>query len=809
MDRPFTFITLSTICGIILSYNFVIPSKVVILLMFIAFLVFLFMIIKDKPNHILILFLFLLLGILISNINKESKLETYLDQRSNFIGVVDENIKLDEDYSKYAVIIKEVDKKEVDEKIILSIYGETRLNLGDIVSINGELKTPARNSNPKMYNYRLNLLSDKIYTSMAIEDYSIQTIGLDEKFAYSIKDKFTKEVSNLFQSYLKKENAQLITSIILGKSSYLDEDDLVKYRDLGLAHILAVSGLHIGIITSFIIYTFSRIGINRRLNVILSLAIIWLYIYIIGFPASAVRAGLMFSLLFLSQLVHEPYDSINTIMLSILISLIINPFWLFNLGFQLSYLATISILIFAPKIMRLFYPFKSSIIVTIASILGVNIGLLPLQAYYFNVIPILGLISNIITVPLLSIALIMGIIMIILNHSFVFLNIFLGYLLNLILSFQYWIVDTLYKIPINTISIYSPGIMDIFFFYLIIALIFNYIRISEYKPFIIKKLILYYLIGMVFISTLNLVLDDSIEIEFIDVGQGDSILIKTQESTYLMDTGGSLFASFDIGKNITMPYLLKQGINKLDGVIISHFDEDHSQGLEALMNKIEIDAIYASYSPSIEMENKINSHKIPLIYINNSHSLILDRNTSIKVIWPKYKTSLNSFSSNNKSLVTVLTYKDFDVLFTGDIEGEVEQLIIEDLPEHIEILKVPHHGSKTSSTSEFVDRINPEYSIISVGKNNFYGHPNKDVVERLQISQSIIYRTDVMGRIKITLDDSISISPFLKSAEEVDFTAYFLDNIIFILFYLIYYLISYILIKIYLLGRSAVSNEFC
>lgn len=807
MDRPFSFITISTISGIILSYNFVISTEIVIILMFLSVLLILFRIIKDKSNHLLILLLFLLLGIFITNINKSSKLEKYTNYRNNFIGVVDEVVELNEDDSKYTVLIKKANNETHNEKIILSIYGRTKLNLGDVVTINGILKVPSRNTNPKLFNYRLNLLSDKIHTTMTIEDHSIQVIGLDNKFGYTIKDKFTKEVTQLFQTYLNSENAQLITSIILGKSKYLDEDDLTKYRDLGLAHILAVSGLHIGIITGFIIFLFSRIGINRRLNVILSLTIIWAYVYLIGFPASAVRASLMFSILFFSQLIHEPYDSINTIMFSMLLSLFMNPFWLFNVGFQLSYMATISILIFTPKIINLFYPLKSNIILTISSIIGVNIGLLPLQAYYFNSVPLLGLISNIITVPLLSIALIIGIIMIILNYTFMFLNSVLGYILDLILSIQYLIVNMLYKIPINSISIYSPGILEIGLFYIILGIVFYYIRINEFKP-ILKRMVLYYLIGFTFLSVLNIALDDSIEIEFIDVGQGDSILIKTQASTYLMDTGGSLFGSFDIGKNITLPYLLKQGINKLDGIFITHFDEDHSQGLEALMEKIKISAIYSSYSPGFELENKINSHKIPLIYLNSSHGLILDRNTSIKIIWPNFETHLNNLSSNNKSLVSLLTYKDLTALFTGDIEGEVEGLIIEDLPKDIEILKVAHHGSKTSSAFEFIHGINPDYSIISVGKNNFYGHPNKEIIERLKNVNSKIYRTDEMGSIKVVLDDRLSISSFLESVKEHDISICLWDNIFLIVFFIMYYLISFIFIKNYLQGRSDVSSEF-
>ena len=803
MDKPFTPIVLSSIIGILIAYYFNVSMAMIIFLLVLFVFVFIYNILYDKTNnHVSILLVFLLLNILNTNINKSSSLILNIDKRYDYIGIVDEIVAVNDIEGKYIVIINKILGNEslINEKIVLKVIGDKVMSLGDTISINGVLRLPMENTNPMLYNSKLNLLSDKIHTSMTIKDFSVDIIETNTKLKYRLKDKFIKDTTNLFDSYLNEENSALISSIILGKSSYLDETELLKYRELGLAHILAVSGLHIGIISSFIIFILSRIGIKRKINIILSLTIIWAYVYIIGFPPSTVRASLMFSILFYSQLIHEPYDSINTIMVSILISLFINPYWLFSIGFQLSYIATFSILIFTPRIIKLFYPYKNNTILALSSILAVNIGLLPLQAYYFNRVSLLGIISNIIAVPLLSFALIIGISMIILNYTISFLNLGLGFILNILLSVESKVVDFLYEIPFNFIKLYSPNMLVILLYFFALGIIFDIIKINQLKIGV-KKAIIYFLLIVVLINSLYALFDQSINIDFIDVGQGDAILIKAQGSNYLMDTGGSLLGGFDIGKYITVPYLEKLGINKLDGVIITHFDADHSQGLDALIDNIKISNIFSSYIPEDQhLIEKIKENEIPLTIINENDVIKFDKNTYLKIIYPGYKADLSSLSNNNKSIVSLLSYKDTNILFTGDIEKEVEVQLIRKKIENINLLKIPHHGSDTSTTMDFLNELLPRYSIISVGRNNSYSHPHNDVLERLKKTDSLIYRTDEMGLIRVYMNNKdISINYFLDASnKQVNIMDFILKNIIIISFYFVYYLLAYILIKKYI-----------
>ena len=798
MDKPFSTIVFSTIIGILLANYFTLDIKGLIFLVGFILLLFIFNIFKNKSNTINILVLFSALAMIVTSINKNNTIKDYLDTRSDFEGIVHDVLFVDSETSKYIVVLNKVDNREIDQKLMLKVIGEKSFELGDMISFYGELKLPMRNTNPKLYNYKLSLLSDKIHTTMTIKDFSIHLLERRPSIKYKVRSSFEKDVSDLFNLYLNEKNAPLIPSIILGKSSLLEEEDLLKYRELGLAHILAVSGLHIGIISSFLIFVISRMGVNRKINIVLSLSIIWIYGFLIGFPPSTLRASIMFTILIYSSLIHEPYDSINTIMVSMLISLFINPFWLFDIGFQLSYMATLSIVVLTPNIIKMFYPFKNKIIMAVASILSVNMGLLPIQSYYFNRIPILGLFANLVTIPLLSLSLVLGISMIAFNYTFSFLNIGLGALLNSILNLQYIIVEILHRIPIDSIKVFSPDMLFCLLYFIVLGIAFNIINFNYYRTGV-KRAILYYLLILVSWNVIIISMDQRIEIDFIDVGQGDSILIKTQDSSYLMDTGGSLMSSFDIGQNITLPYIEKLGLMSLDGVIITHFDEDHYQGLYALMKEIEIKNIYASYIPdNINLLNEISSKNIPITVLKENDLIRLDKNTTLRVIWPFFNGDKDRYISNDKSLVSKLSYKSFNILFTGDIEKDVEAKILDKLDDDINILKVPHHGSATSSSIDFLNSILPEYSIISVGRYNRYNHPNKEVIERLESLHSTIYRTDEMGMVRVSLDNEMIVSSYLEGRnQENTFINFILNNNIEISIYALYFLIGYMLTKQY------------
>lgn len=784
MVRPFFPLVIALILGIISSYYFQFTVAFTIMLLVLFMCIFIYNTIYEKNIQYILIFVLFTIGILIS-LSNNSGLETYLNKRIECLGTVDQILYTSSSNGKYVIKVYNINKSDIDqEKIMLNVISRKDLKLGDKISFYGVLKEPMPNTNPKLFNYKLSLMSEKIFTTMTINDYQIRSVNSERSLKYKLKDKFTNNVEDLFHTYLNKDNSQLITSIILGESSYIDEDNLFLYRELGLAHILAVSGLHIGIITGFLIFIFSRLGIKRRINICLSLSIIWIYGFLIGYPPSILRASIMFSLLFYSSIIHEPYDSINTLSIACFILLLVNPYYLFNMGFQLSFVAAFSIVYLTPYIKRIFYPYNGKISNTIASLFAVNIGLLPIQAYYFNRIGLLTILANLILVPIFSFSLILGLIMVVCFYTLPFLNIIIGPILNIVLLLQYFILKI---IPSVTLKIFSPGPIAIILYFLLVMMIFNIINIKKLEKKI-KTSILIYLIFLIIVNSISIYGDKSIELHFIDVGQGDSILIRTKNGNYLMDTGGSPMENgFDISKYITLPYLEKLGINRLKAIFISHFHADHSQGVPLLVENLKVDNIVGSYIPK--------DYEFPVIVLKQYDEIMLDENTKLTVIWPG---NTNSNNENNMSLVALLTYFNKSVLFTGDIEKEIEPLVADMLDKNIDILKVPHHGSSTSSTDYFLNKLNSSIAIFSVGRNNLYNHPSREVVSRYENINSEIYRTDENGLVKIIFKgDNYDIKPYLQVGK-INLIEFTRKNILNICFYLLYCSLSYMLIKIYI-----------
>lgn len=803
MKRPFVFITIPLIIGIIFSYYFNLSIFFVFFSIMFLLVYYFLNLIKDKSNNINMFFIFMFLGMILIRINLNmSTLSLKIGENIILKGVVEE-IKYEKDEeAKYIIdVLSLMDDKEnvkVNEKLVLKIIGDRKLELGDRIIFNGTLKEPLSNGNPNLFNYKLSLLSNRVFTTMTVKDYSLLEVnGENKELKYRMKIKFKEDIERTFDAHLNEENSSLMKSIVLGEYSYLDEDSISKYKDLGLAHILAVSGLHIGIIAGFLIFILSNLGIKRKKVVLFTLLFIWFYGFLIGFPPSLLRANIMFSILYYAQVLSEPYDSMNGLFFAMFILLVINPMWIFNLGFQLSFLATFSIIYFTPKIQEWFYPYRNKFIYALVGILGVYIGVLPLQAYYFNKISLLGILGNLIIAPILSLSLILGGVMVLFYYLFSPLNIILGVFLNLLLKIQFKFIEVLSSTSFGTIKLYSPNIGEMILYYILILIIFGVLDIKRFKSNI-KNTIIFYLSFFVLSSFMILAFDKSMEIHFIDVGQGDSALLRTYKGDYLVDTGGNLMESFDVGKNVTLPYLEKLGIKRLNGVFITHFHDDHSKSLPLLIDNLKIDRVFASYEDHNNLAfNKIKDTKIPLIILSEKDKINLGKNINLEILSPNLDLINRKASDNDLSLIFLLTYFDKSILFTGDMEKDAEKLLLGKIHNKIDVIKVPHHGSDTSSTEELLNEIKPDIGIISVGRNNFYGHPKKEVLERYDEIQTQLYRTDTMGMTKIVLDrNSIEVDYFIK--EKPKLSSFIYKNLVQIIYYIMYHLISYILTKVYI-----------
>ncbi|NLW21949.1 MAG: DNA internalization-related competence protein ComEC/Rec2 [Tissierellia bacterium] len=806
MRRPFVFFTIPLLLGIVFYYFIEISIYTILFLIMLTIVSSLIRLRLNLSIRVHIIILFFLVGVLTSNIKaKGSQLLKYVDLPIEARGIV-KNIKtVSQDEGRYVVSIDKIEydgkEKKVSENILLKIIGDKDLSLGDEIIFSGVLREPLPNTNPKLFNYKLNLLTDSIYTTATIRDYSIIYIRSTPNLLYRLKGSFIDRVEKIFDIYLVEENSRLMKSILFGNYSYLEEESLEQFRDLGLAHVLAVSGLHIGIISGLLIGIFTFIGINRRANIILTIIILWIYAYIIGWPPSVLRANIMFTILLFSQLLAEPYDSINTLFFALFILAIINPFWIFNVGFQLSFIATFFILYISPKLSLFTYSKDSKIVRSAIGILSVQIGLLPVLVYYFNRIPLIAIVANILLLPLFTISLILSIILIPISFVSHTIADSIGILIDFLLSIELKGLEVLSHFPMLNIRLPSPSIVEIFLYYILLFIIFNIKDIRYIEKGLIKSIV-FYLLVLILINSLATNLDKSITINFIDVGQGDSILIRTQGGNYLIDTGGELFGDFDIGKNILLPYLEKEGIFRLKGVFITHFDADHCKALPYIMDNLKIDNIFIGYERDDNslykaIKEKAIEKDVPIRILKKGDNLKLDANTGIYVIGPGNELLRNpKISHNDLSLVLLLDYYNRYILFTGDIERLGEESVLNSLNVEIDFIKVPHHGSNTSSGLDLLNRLKPKIGFISVGRNNSFGHPHKEVIDRYEAKNIILYRTDELGLITLMMDGTnYQIIPFIKEKLSI---IYVLKHYGIILIYLMgYIMVSYILVKIY------------
>lgn len=683
----------------------------------------------------------------------------------NISGVVVETPK-DRLNKKYIVKSSYIDNRKIKQRILVRVESEKNIKIGDRIVFRGSLNLPDENMNPKQFNYRNYLKSKNIYfTSNSLKN----TIKENETtFFYKLKSGFYTYVENLFDKNLSKNNSSFAKSVVLAKTEYID-DEIQSFREVGISHILAVSGLHIGIIIFFIYKVLKTLGLDKNKIFIINIFILIFYLFLIDFPPGAVRATAMYTLGITAYFLKVRLNHLVMITSLAIAYLFYNPFLIYNLSFILSFISYISIFIIYPKIRKYAYPqnfIKDSISLTIA----INMGILPINLSYFNRINLLSLLSNLFLVPLYSLGILLCFAMITLGGV-------KGIHLNIIANITESILDIANKLieillKINTFNIYgpSPSLLYIIFFYFILYLTLNlsaFKNISALFSKIVTPYLIYVLLTIVLISKVN---ESKLKIEYLYVGQGDCTIVSYKGSSYLIDTGGSKNSEKSPGEIYTLNYLQKMGIRHIKGIFISHFDSDHVEGIVHLIPKIKIDKVYINkHLPKNSIYRKIVDSNIPIIELKEGNTLSFDEDVNIKV----KNSYIENRNDNDNSMVLLLEAFNNKFLFTGDISREVENNL--DLPK-VTVLKVGHHGSETSTSLDLLEKTQPKLAVISSGIRNSYGHPNINVLKNLKKADVKTLRTDVNGLINVEVTgEKINISAF-KNQDKSNLINFILIN---------------------------------
>ena len=540
----------------------------------------------------------------------------------------------------------------------------------------------------------------------------------------------------------------LLLSIVFGtKVTPLDEDLKENYRRVGLSHLLVASGTQVSILLGVCLAIIRFFKIPLRLGIAFASLANVFFASLVGFGSSIIRASIMGEITLLSLFLNKDADIFTSLSLSALIMMVWDPLIIFDIGFQLTFFATWSLIYIAPKLEERGVP--QIISVALAPILAT----FPVILFNFNQFSLVALPVNLIVLPTVEILTILGFISTILSLVFLPLSEILNYFLLVLLKLVNEIVYTFASLKIASFVLPAPPIFLIagYYMYLIDFL-------EKKKSFMNKAIICLFILFSLFSFGNVLASIAELKVSVIDVGQGDSILLEIPGGKNVLIDGGPKL-KIDAGRKYVAPYLRSLGINKLDVVILTHPHNDHVGGLPSILKSFPVGLVLDSGQATttktyLDFLKIIDDKNIPYKVVRAGDNLNLGPEIEALILNPS-EPFIEKSALNNNSIVLRLKYKKVSFLFTGDLEKEGEAQVLKDFSKNIlgsQILKAGHHGSKTSSSQDFLEAVKPELAAISVGKNNKFGHPHPSTLERFKEDHVLAYRTDPNHTVIIKTD---------------------------------------------------------
>ncbi len=629
----------------------------------------------------------------------------YTKDDKEFIGIV---TKYEVKEDKITIEIKAKEKLLITYKYQDKEFNN--LSYGDKIKVKGTLITPSKNTNQNTFNYQKYLYYKKIY--YLVEATSINKIANNHNYLYTIKN-------TLYQKIDKLKSSNYIKTLLFCDNT-LSKEIKESYRINGISHLFSVSGMHINFFVSIIYLYLNKITYNKRIKYLITN--IFIITYLMLFPSSSLLRSTVMSILYsINYLLKLKIKKIDILLLTLGVSLLINPFIIYDLGYIYSYTITF-FLVLSSSTLKKKNKINKIIYISLLSFL-VSIPITIYNSYEINIISIL---LNIILVPIISIIILP---LTILIYIFPILDSILYLFTNTLETISLFIS----KINITKIIFPKPSLLIIVLYYIIFLLSYQ------------NKKYFYLNIILLIIIYISPYLNSNFEVVMFEVGEADCHLIKYpyNKNTILIDTGKNEYKI----KNEVIPYLKSIGIKKIDYLIITHGDEDHIGGSITLINNFQVKNVILNKGTFTDLEKELiknlNKKKIP--YQININKINLSNHTIYLLNNTKYN------NENDNSIITYFTYQKYKFLYMGDASITTEDNLLENYNlNNISILKVGHHGSNTSSSKDFISQINPSISLISVGENNIYHHPNKEVINNL--SKSRIYRTDINNMVKLTIN---------------------------------------------------------
>ncbi|NSL50264.1 DNA internalization-related competence protein ComEC/Rec2 [Calidifontibacillus erzurumensis] len=644
--------------------------------------------------------------------------------------------------------------KTADEKNELS-----RLQVGMSCRLKGQLTIPQKARNFSAFDYQKFLFYKRIHWLFIPDTVSLSHCTPSTGYKYFLQ-KWRATQLSFIKDHFPEHTVGFVQALIFGEQEEMSKEVQKDFLQFGLSHLLAISGSHVVLIVAVCFYMFVRLGVRRERAFMIIFCSLPIYMILTGCSPSVVRACLAAMLVLVSQIQKFKIPPLDVASLVFLVMVLLNPYYILDIGFQLSFIVSFTLILSSQIISSYEKDWQKLVVVTVVA----QFSSLPLVLYYNFEFSLLSFPLNFLFVPFLSIIILpLSLFSFIASHLFEpfgdFLISFLSILINYAVSF---LEEIRYFSQFTLLTFGKPERFFVVIEYIVIIYFFKSWEMFGLRPQQMKKAVLLLLVTFS-VHLFSPYFSKEGKITMIDVGQGDSILIELpfRQAVYLVDTGGQVSLSkekwqerkktFDVGEDILVPLLKAKGIHKIDKLILTHSDWDHIGGTKAILHHFNVKEVMLGRNEIFSMDNALlnilgddERANRPIIQFVKKGDYWNEAGLTFYVLGPDG----TEFNGNDRSIVLFTKLGGLRWLFTGDLEKEGEWKLLQAYPYlKTDVLKVGHHGSKTSTTEPFIQQIEPKIALISVGENNRFGHPHPEVIDLLKKNKVKVLRTDENGSI--------------------------------------------------------------
>ncbi len=758
MKRPALYILLYAIIGVLFGVN--VTSGITVLVFIFALLILTAFVIYVYKNFAccfliapaVVLFCISLSASIVPNNDLDSVADT--DYPIAFNAVVNSKYRQYDDVSVYNVKTTDFSyaNKSFDDSVNIYVYTDKTLVPGDIVNVVTRLSLPDIRRNSSDYNKALNFKIKKV--DYYAYPYSINVTG-HKNTIRSICAVIAEKVKDTVKAIYPQKEAGLLIAMLTGDRLDIDDDIYDLYRLAGIVHIIAISGLHISILAGALLFVVSKLGKNLSTGIVM-VFLLFYYIFT-GGSISVTRAFIMMYIYLIGYIICRHYDMLSSAATACTLMLCINPYYLFDIGFQYSFTAVFAVALGVEllthfkkkykKKLKPFYSGKHKILMKLSELIFISfivgIAVKPITIYYFHYVNLADLFVNLIAVAFTEFILVLGILSVAAGMIYINAGVFLGGAVYMLfkaieiaskISVSLPFTFTLPHIPVYAVlAVYA---LYIFIFFMLIDKIRNIIPVIICVAIALSPLFLVY---------------RGFEADFIYIGQGDCTILRDEGKCYIIDAGSSYYAP----KGGTLLRQLEYyNVKSVDGVFISHMDYDHMGAVTEIADDIDIKSVYVGKSSAHgdnydTLLNTAEEYSIDIKEIDSGYSENLTDKLKLELIYDDKNTA----DINNSSAVYKLDYDGHSILFTGDMDSEALERLSESVNISADILKVPHHGSESSYSEKFLKAANPKLAVNFAGHNNSYGHPSPITTEGYESLGIPFLSTQSDGMVTVRIDD--------------------------------------------------------